>query len=680
MLLAASLLGCKTIPAGHSAIDAVTVHGADKVEESDVKEKIATSSSPRFAMLFRGVVYEYSIFDRFVLQRDMARIESFYQTKGYYEAHARAARVHQLDSKHVQVEIDVEEGKPVLVHDYVFAGLDELPPDIVAGVRAQAQKALPRNKPFAEEPYDESKNAVLHALRDRGYAYARVDTEARVDLVRHTADVIYRVEAGKPCTFGTVEITGLGALPEARVRRTLDLRKGAPYSQAAIDAAEQAALDLGVFSSVAITPDLAAPDVTEVPIRVAVEVSRLRTVKLGAGVEIDALKSEVSGVAGWQNKNFLGGLRTFDVQFRPGVIFYPLRFSHWEVPKQLMPEERLRLEIRQPGLFEARTNGFLRPEFNIYPLLIDSNPPPDARVLGYAEGKAAVGADRTFGKFFYAALSHNVQVAYPFAYRGTREPSLSLMTISYPELLVQVDWRDDKLRPHKGVFASNTLQVAGFGGQARDVKVIPEARGYLPITKSLTWATRTSVGFLWPKGYGSAVQHPDSAASGDATVTRDYQLTFFRGLFSGGPTSNRGYPFRGVSPYANIPQYAPEGQTSRLNTSCKGNDCRAPSGGFTLWELSTEMRIDISGPLATAIFCDASDVSPSQTDIRLKHLHLSCGAGARYDTPVGAIRLDVGYRIPGMQVLGGLTSDEKEPDTFPLGIPIAVSIGIGEAY
>ena len=46
----------------------------------------------------------------------------------------------------------------------------------------------------------------------------------------------------------------------------------------------------------------------------------------------------------------------------------------------------------------------------------------------------------------------------------------------------------------------------------------------------------------------------------------------------------------------------------------------------------------------------------------------------------GPIRLDVGYRIPGMQVLGGLTPDEKAPQTFPLGIPIAVHIGIGEAY
>ena len=73
-------------------------------------------------------------------------------------------------------------------------------------------------------------------------------------------------------------------------------------------------------------------------------------------------------------------------------------------------------------------------------------------------------------------------------------------------------------------------------------------------------------------------------------------------------------------------------------------------------------------------------MSPQTADIRLTHLHLSCGGGGRYDTPVGPIRLDIGYRIPGLQVLGGLTRDEREPKTFPFGIPIAVHIGIGEAY
>jgi outer membrane protein assembly factor BamA len=192
---------------------------------------------------------------------------------------------------------------------------------------------------------------------------------------------------------------------------------------------------------------------------------------------------------------------------------------------------------------------------------------------------------------------------------------------------------------------------------------------------------RGSVGFLFARNYGSDVPRPPSLFDPSAELTRSYQLMFFRGFFSGGPNSNRGYPLRGVSPHAYVPFISPEVEEQRLLTTCGGGlDCRSPVGGFSLWEASLEVRFDVAGPLAIATFCDASDVSPHTMDIRLDHPHLSCGAGGRYETPVGPIRLDIGYRIPGMQVIGGLTPDERVPQTFPFGIPIAVSVGIGEAF
>jgi outer membrane protein insertion porin family/translocation and assembly module TamA len=127
--------------------------------------------------------------------------------------------------------------------------------------------------------------------------------------------------------------------------------------------------------------------------------------------------------------------------------------------------------------------------------------------------------------------------------------------------------------------------------------------------------------------------------------------------------------------------------TKENNFSPDPATCSIPIGGFTLWELSNEFRITIAGPFSTALFCDMSDVSPQLVDVRLNHLHMSCGLGARYDTPVGPIRLDIGYRIQPMQVLGFASEDdasiadpvEGRPPKL-LGAPIAVAIGIGEAY
>jgi outer membrane protein assembly factor BamA len=679
----AALTGCNRIPEGRMAVNELQIRGADKVHEGEIEDAIATTETQKFLGLFRGVLFEYALFDRFVLQRDLARVEAYYHAQGYYHAKARAGRVHVIDDKRVRVEIVIEEGPPVLVRNVRVDGTEELPEDVATAVRKAAAAGVPRGRPFVEKAFEDTRTAVRRALSDRGYAYAKVEYDAAVDIVEDTADVIYTVTAGPVCRLGPIAIEGLGSLPEDRVRRTLDLKPGARFSEDDLESAQQALLDLGVFASVTIEPKLEEPPRrdAEVPLLVTVEPTRLRTVRLGGGLEFDALKTDIHGIIGWENRNFLGGLRTFSINFRPGFVLYPVRINNLVTPERLLPEERLRVDLRQPGFLEARTTGFVRPELNVYPVLLNPNPPPNAPVLGYLETKNAVGLDRTMWRLF-GAVSHNLHVAHPFSYLGPRDPTLGLIFISFPELLTQLDFRDDPVQPRRGALLRNTLQFAGgpFGGNADDVKVQPDVRAYVPLSRRVVFATRASVGFLWPRNYGDTVQRsrtqfPDTGAA----ATRDYQLTFFRGFFSGGPTQNRGYPLRGVGPHDFIPFLTPEFELQRLEGAA-ADDARVPSGGFTLWEASAELRFEVTGPLSVATFCDASDVSPRQNNIRLTHLHLSCGAGGRYDTPVGPIRLDVGYRIPGLQVIGGLTPDEREPRTFPLGIPIAVHIGIGEAY
>jgi outer membrane protein insertion porin family/translocation and assembly module TamA len=677
----AVLGGCKTVPEGRSAVDEVTVRGTNVVSSGDIESKIATTESPKFLALFRGVLYDYSLFDRFVLQRDLARIEALYRARGFWDAHARAGRVIREGDQHVRVEIVVEEGEPVLVRKVHVEVLGGLPPDVQRAVERAVKGALPIGRRFEEDAYEKAAGTTRRALSDRGYAYAKVTRDAAVDLVAHRADVVLTVEPGPPCTFGDLTIEGLAGLPDAPVRRAIDIRPGSRYSEAELDSAQQAVLDLGVFAAVSIEPELPDPPRPDhvVPVRAKVEPTRLRTIALGGGVELDALKADVHGLVRWEDRNFLGGMRTFSVRFRPGLVLHPVRVNNLTTPDRFLPEERLRLELRQPGLFEPRTTGFVRPELDVYPVLLNPDPLPDAPVLGYVESRNAVGVDRTLWKL-YGALSHNVQFDAPFPYVGPRDPTLANLLISYPELFTTLDFRDDKVHPRLGVWIGNTLQLAGgpFAGDADDLKIQPDVRGYVPLSKRFVLAMRASVGFLYPRNYGRYVRERPSVFGSQAERTHDYQLVFFRGFFSGGPTQNRGYALRGVGPQDVVPFLTPQIAAQNINQGC-GDQCRTPTGGFTLWEASAELRIDVTGPLSVATFCDASDVSPQTTDIRLRHPHLSCGPGVRYDTPVGPIRLDVGYRIPGMQVLGGLTPDEREPDTL-FGIPIAVAFGIGEAF
>ncbi len=112
----------------------------------------------------------------------------------------------------------------------------------------------------------------------------------------------------------------------------------------------------------------------------------------------------------------------------------------------------------------------------------------------------------------------------------------------------------------------------------------------------------------------------------------------------------------------------------------KNPTCELPLGGFTLWEASLELRFPLAGALTGAAFTDTSDVSDKKVDFRLNRPRLSVGLGARYDTPVGPIRFDAGYRVPGLQGPSG-AADEVPSTTFLYKhIPIALSFGIGEAF
>ena len=708
-LLTLLLVGCASIPDKRSAVNSVTVHGASKIDASDVEDKLATMPSPKFLGLFRGVVYEYELFSRPTLQRDLARVERFYRARGYYDAHATAGLVRRLDPKHVRVDIEVEEGPPVLNQPNKIEGIETLPKDIADAAAQAAKKQLPPGEPFDEDNFEKAENDIRRALTDRGYAYAKVKRDALIDIVHHTATPVFTVTPDQPATFGKVTIEGRRAdsssveieIPEAPMRRAIDIKEGEPYSTAAIEDATRALLDLEVFSAVEMKPELGDPPPAShvVPLTVRVEPNRLRQIRLGGGVEFDELKTDIHGLAGWEDHNFLGGLRTFTVELKPGFVLYPLRIDNFVTPTRILPEERLRLQLKQPGFIEARTNLYLRPEFNIYPLLVKSSDESAVSIIGYREVKAGTWLDRSYGKF-YSSVGYDLQVENPFTYKGPLDQDLPTLVISYPEINARLDFRDDRVHPHKGVYLGTNVQVAGgpFGGSAGDLKVQPEVRTYLPFASKVTFATRASIGLLYPRNYGDIVEnHLTEGVTPEnrAERIRDIQIVFFRGFYSGGPSSNRGYPTRGIAPHGVVPFLNPATASQQVATRCddptamnfNAGLCAIPIGGFTLWEFSNELRFQISGPLSAAIFVDMSDVAPKPSDIRLTHLHLSSGVGARYDTPVGPIRLDLGYRIQPLQVLGFRSEDDvgrQDPvEGVPpklLGIPLAIAFGIGEAY
>ena len=676
VLLAAST-GCYRVPDGQSAISTVTIAGTSGIDTDDLAEHITTRESERFL----GIIYSHELFDRYALRRDLARIERYMHARGFYDAVVRVARVIPDDDK-VRVTIEVAEGRLTTVESTTLVGDEAVEASARKRLRGAIERVLPKGAPLDEDKLAEAEKAALKALTSRGHAGARVERHVEVDLATATARITFTLTPGPVARIGAITWKGLDELPEDKLRRLFVIKEGDLYSSDEVDEARQALLDLGVFASVEIALDTKDLETTHiVPVTVTCEVSKLRAVLAGGGFEFDSLKTDAHVLVGLQSSNFLGGLRRLDLRWKPGVVLYPTRFPDIQAPKKLLPESQVNLTLRQPAFIESRTTGLTRADYNIYPVLLPGS--TTQNVLGYHEVRGTIGVERTFFSHLYVSPQYGAQVNIPFDYIGTTPDALTLF-ISYLDIFAYLDFRDDALHTHKGFYIGNQVQIAGgpFQGDASDIRIQPEIRAYLPLTrKRFVLATRASIGSLFPFDYGkyAEVNFRNPGPSRVEGSARDYQILFFRGFYAGGPVSNRGYPLRGIGPYDVIPYLSPAGQSISAS-GCNPNDkgCSLPTGGRTLWELSLELRMNLAGPFSTAIFCDGADVSPFTLDIRVDRPHLSCGAGARYDTPVGPIRLDIGYRIPGLQYLSS-SSFERPPDTL-FGVPIALAFGIGEAF
>ncbi|MFW5740634.1 MAG: BamA/TamA family outer membrane protein, partial [Myxococcota bacterium] len=500
------------------------------------------------------------------------------------------------------------------------------------------------------------------------------------------------VDPGPEAVIGDIRIECPTDYARAPVQRALDLEPGDPYSTAALRDARDALLGLGVFSNVRIEPQLEGGPTEDrrVPVVVKLTTMKPRTLKLGGGVQFDAIRTDVHLRAGWEHRNFFGGYRHFSVELKPGVVLYPTRVPSFQAPDHFLPMVKTAMQLKQPGFIEARTFGSLRTEYSIFPLLLSPEYDPEASVLGYREFKGAAGLERRYRQLF-STLYYNYQRNTPFAYVGVLDPALAGVTISYIDLQLMLDLRDSPTNPHKGILLGANFQAAGgpLMGDARDIKVQPEARFYIPLgTEDLSFAVRGTVGMLFPFNYADTLTENTNRGRPPAGVSReawiqDVQLMYFRGFFSGGANSNRGYARRGVGPHGVVPFLNPNLSEEGCGPSGTDPDaprCNQPLGGPTLWEAAAELRFPINGPLTGAAFCDFSDVSPNQLDFRFKYLHMSCGSGARYETPVGPVRFDLGYRIPSMQIIGESDDEVQGNPGEILGLPMAVSLGIGEAF
>ena len=467
----------------------------------DVADKLATTASPKFLGLFRGLFYDYEIFDASMLQRDLARVERYYRGHGFLDAHARAGRVvHVGDGSHVRVEIVVDEGPRPLVRNLRVDGLDDAPPDIAADVRAAAASALPAGARFDEDAYAKAKTAVARALTDRGYAYATVKSDAQADLAAHTIDYVVHGPARTPGGASDRSRSRAGdrrpeeaGTPLSSMRACCGARSninaGEPYSTAAHRHGDPGAarprgaeLRAGRYPTLrrSAEPGRAAHRQGGSPRKLHVDPPRRRP-RVRRDQDRVARPHRLGGP-----QLLRGPARLHRRASSPGVVLYPTRVGQprgADEPAARGAAASAAQAAGLPGSRERRSSCSRRATSSR--CSSPSIPRRTPRWSATWSSRPRSGLERRFGKRLIVRVLQNVQAEHPFAYTTL---GLEQQPPRHHSLLPGA--RHDARLPRQshppalGLLPAQRLSsAAGLGGSAADVRIQPEARGYLPIVR-----------------------------------------------------------------------------------------------------------------------------------------------------------------------------------------------------
>ncbi|HEX8704086.1 MAG TPA: POTRA domain-containing protein, partial [Myxococcaceae bacterium] len=576
-------------------VDDLEIKGVDQLDDGDIKGKILTTETPWWEPLWpfdKGPSY----FDPNAWQADLRRIERYYQAEGYYQARVVSDVVKPEGQEAVEIEVTVSEGKPTTIGAIEVTGLEELPDDHQR--RAKADLPLKAGEVFREEDWAGVKDLIQGRLRELGYAQAEVGGEVQVDVVTNKAAVKLQVQPRQRYKFGVIFVA-TDYNPQVSTKRIIEqaqgaIRKGAWYSESALAEAQARVFAMGVFGAVKVNRGEPDQEAGTVPVVVDVREAPLRSVRLGAGLGVEALRQEGRVLAEWSNRNFFGGLRRLTVRGRVGYAFLPSIYSTLSNNK-----------TAQNGLIFDALTEFEQPRFLFRDLRLQSSLSAEKgleQAYSFVGGRLRTGVIWQPHPDLSVFPTYNLEV---YSLSGTvggtdRVPPITLgcreqtegdttcgIELSYLETTIEWDRRDDKTEPRNGYYAALSVQGGGgpLFGDFTYIRLLPDLRYYhsFGLEQRLTVAGKLRMGTLIP------YKNTETGRAQSSIVTR---------FFSGGGSSMRGFNSRRLSPQLVV---VPEGTDGTPAIT-------VPIGGNSLFETTLEVRYRLTESLVVASFWDTGYV------------------------------------------------------------------------
>jgi translocation and assembly module TamA len=193
--------------------------------------------------------------------------------EGFYDADVRIDI--DRNAKPYLVTVRVNPGLPAHVSavsiDVTGPAASDAPLGTSAIEQARADWQLRLGEVFRQAEWIEAKAQAERAIRRSPYAAARIShSEARVDPEERTAALSVTIESGPKFSIGPLAVEGLKRYPSSLVENFNILRRGEPYTEAAMDAYVRRLAASGYFASAQASIDTDSGDPADATVRVNV--------------------------------------------------------------------------------------------------------------------------------------------------------------------------------------------------------------------------------------------------------------------------------------------------------------------------------------------------------------------------------------------------------------------------
>ena len=583
---------------------------------------------------------------------DLERLKTVLESFGYYQSYVeiRIDGVPLDDpgvgeeltsrSKDNEAEIKITFSLGPLYHLRKIEIDGQVPPE------AAKSLALESGAPAIAADVLAAGDRLLNSLEDQGYAFAKVDTPiAHEDPPNRVLDISFHVEPGTRVQIGEIRIRGLKQMKEAVVRKRLLVHTGELYGATKIESARKDLLALGVFTSVSVRVGAKPDSDGRVPITFtarerpqhAVSLSGAYSSDLGGSTGVSWTKRNVSGKADSLTLsataiNLGGGTSTNG----PG---YDVN------GKYLIPDWQERNQSLQIGV------AAIRQSLDAYDQTAYTGTVTVNRKLssiwsisaGFGIEQERVDqhecAANQYCLFEQTCVGPEPAPADPTQVTCT-DQRFSYTLLSLPiAALYNTTGLDSPLEDatHGLRVSLSVTPTFSFGH--------PSTRFFVTQATGSLYFDLNDIGLNKTPGRSVLALR---ALAGLAAGASQFSLPPDQRFYAGGSGTIRGYRYQSVG------QLFPNGN---------------PQGGTAINAGTVEYRQRVGTNFGTALFLDAGNVSKNLDPLN-GALKFGAGAGLRYYTPIGAIRLDVAVPL----------ERRSGPNVINPDDAFEIYIGLGQAF